>query len=290
MMEKEQFNQEYNKSGVKPKEVMPLDNSPIGNAGLLPNRANLPASPSNFLSGQTVSSLIFQSGYSQRRIRITMDPADNPEQGSGSIAIINEAGQIIAGIGSNPSGTESGTIGGIQYIDDIFLNISSDSTNSSLSHNLVVFQVLSTSATGRVVFVDQLGTGESVRIQKTNATGNNVVIISGADTTGIGLVTQAQGSGAALSVSTSSAGTGIPCQIDQTNSSNANFPLVITNSASDTTNFKKIADFPNANVYTSNGTTPNGVLSAQKGSICLGSSATGQIAYNTDGSTAWTLI
>ena len=43
-------------------------------------------------------------------------------------------------------------------------------------------------------------------------------------------------------------------------------------------------------IYLSNGTSPNTVISAAKGSLCLNSSATGQLAYNNNGSTGWTLI
>lgn len=43
-------------------------------------------------------------------------------------------------------------------------------------------------------------------------------------------------------------------------------------------------------VYVSDGTTPNGVLTAPKGSVCFFSGSTGQIAYNTDGATAWSIL
>lgn len=43
-------------------------------------------------------------------------------------------------------------------------------------------------------------------------------------------------------------------------------------------------------VYVSDGTDPNGSLSAVEGSICLNASGTGQISYNTTGSTVWSAI
>lgn len=54
--------------------------------------------------------------------------------------------------------------------------------------------------------------------------------------------------------------------------------------------FKLIFTLGTVSVYLSDGTTPNAVLTANKGSICLFTSATGQMAYNTNGGTGWTLL
>lgn len=92
-LDQAKFNEVYGLSGVKPTE--PMDLNPVGNIGLVPDNANGPVSPSAFRPGQAVSDLTFVSGYSQRRIRITMNPFDTPVQAAGSIAIINRDNVII---------------------------------------------------------------------------------------------------------------------------------------------------------------------------------------------------
>lgn len=67
-------------------------------------------------------------------------------------------------------------------------------------------------------------------------------------------------------------------------------PLTIAQSGVVSTNFKLIADFGGINVYISDQTSPNGALTAPEGSICLNVSATGQIAYNNNGTTGWQII
>jgi hypothetical protein len=75
-----------------------MDLNPVGNAGLMPNVANLPTSPNSLRPGQSISDLTFLSGISQRFIRITMNPISNqniggrlldPGQSPGSISIVN---------------------------------------------------------------------------------------------------------------------------------------------------------------------------------------------------------
>jgi len=67
---------------------------------------------------------------------------------------------------------------------------------------------------------------------------------------------------------------------------------LFVNNPLESTNFKKLIQEPNSGItiWLSNGTTPNGNLDGTKGDICLYCSATGQIAYNTDGGTSWTLL
>lgn len=67
-------------------------------------------------------------------------------------------------------------------------------------------------------------------------------------------------------------------------------PLNVTQSGVVSTNFKLVAALAGINIYISDQTTPNGALSAPEGSICLNASATGQIAYNNNGTTGWQLI
>lgn len=60
----------------------------------------------------------------------------------------------------------------------------------------------------------------------------------------------------------------------------------------ESTNFKKLFTEPvsGVSIYLSDQTTPEAVLTAIEGSICLNCSATGQMAYNDDGATSWTLL
>lgn len=67
-------------------------------------------------------------------------------------------------------------------------------------------------------------------------------------------------------------------------------PLNITQSGVVSTNFKLLASLAGINIYISDQTTPNSVLTAPEGSICLNASATGQIAYNNNGTTGWQII
>lgn len=70
----------------------------------------------------------------------------------------------------------------------------------------------------------------------------------------------------------------------------ATVPLYIQQDAVGTTHFKTLIILGTFGLYTSDETTPNGALSAAKGSICLNGSATGQAFWNTDGATAWTAL
>jgi len=70
--------------------------------------------------------------------------------------------------------------------------------------------------------------------------------------------------------------------------------LVYTNQVTVSSNFRKMDSYSGVSnspeIWVSNETNPNTTITAPKGSICLNASATGQTAYNTDGSTAWTLL
>lgn len=67
-------------------------------------------------------------------------------------------------------------------------------------------------------------------------------------------------------------------------------PLTVAQSGVVSTNFKLIADLGGIHIYISDQTSPDTVLTAPEGSICLNASATGQIAYNNNGTTGWQLI
>lgn len=60
----------------------------------------------------------------------------------------------------------------------------------------------------------------------------------------------------------------------------------------ESTNFKKLLTEPSSgiSIWLSDQTTPDGNLSGVEGDICLNCSATGQMAYNDDGTTNWTLL
>lgn len=67
-------------------------------------------------------------------------------------------------------------------------------------------------------------------------------------------------------------------------------PLNVTQSGVVSTNFKLVLALAGINIYISDQTSPNGVLTAPEGSLCLNASATGQIAYNNNGTTGWQII
>lgn len=67
-------------------------------------------------------------------------------------------------------------------------------------------------------------------------------------------------------------------------------PLYLQQDAVGTTHFKTLMLLGTIGLYVSDETTPNGALTAVKGSICLNGSATGQAFWNTDGSTTWTAL
>ena len=89
-------------------------------------------------------------------------------------------------------------------------------------------------------------------------------------------------------------GTNVAVHISIINSANTSSVLELSNAHIFNTHFNKMINLlgiGSTHIYISDGTTPNGALTGNKGDICLKSSATGQIAYCTaDSSTNWTLI
>jgi len=172
----EQFTEQYDSYGNS--VTMPLgDRSPQGNQGLVPNTAKLPSNPGNILPGQTIASLTFQSGISQRRIRITMDPATAPFQTPGSIAIIDEAGNIIWS-----SGDTDNASGAIQFIqpDDPALSslvIISGSGLAQTSDQLIV-EIQNSSSTATGIHSSVAGSGDAINAQHNAGLGYPLRLVS----------------------------------------------------------------------------------------------------------------
>jgi hypothetical protein len=109
-----------------------------------------------------------------------------------------------------------------------------------------------------------------------------------------GLDIAVEGSGVGLSVTNNGTGTNNLVEIINSNASNTNSPLEIGSNAVISSHFLKLLNLQSAgahsiHLYTSDGTTPNLVLSGNVGDVCLWASATGQMARCT-GTTNWTLI
>jgi hypothetical protein len=227
-----QYLVDYNNLGVR--NPTPFDLNPASNTGIVYNPANTPSNPGAFISGQTISDLTFVSGYSQRRIRITMNPADNPVQVAGSIAIIDENNNIIFLAGE----ISSGVVQISPVLNQTGLIVTGIHANST---TLAIIDNQNTSSTN---------TSLSVTNESSNASQAAILATSG----------------------------------------HGNIPLMLVNSTATSTNFYREASLNGVTIYKSNGTDPNGVLTGNKGDICLNCSGAGQITYNNNGSTAWTFL
>lgn len=233
----------YNGFGIKRAE--PFDLNPQANKDIVWNSAKRPQNPGSFLPGQAISDLTFVSGYSQRRIRITMNPQDNPDQNPGSIAIINEAGDIIWSTGDE-----------VQTAIE-FIQAQSDITSLKIipqvvtSADTVDIEIVFPGSTADGINILNSGSGDGIDIETTSGRGISIVTTGG----------------------------GWPIVTDDQDAAIAPFDRVLLT-----------AGGAGPVVVTSNGTTPNGVLTAPKGSICFNASATGQIAYNTTGAAVWVLL
>jgi hypothetical protein len=231
---------EYNLSGIKISK--PMDLNPKSNSSIVYNPANSPTNPGSLFPGQSISDLTFVSGYSQRRIRITMNPIDNPFQTAGSIAVIDEFGTIIWTAGDEP--TDIPLIN--RYISGIFLQ---------------------DDRIGQFIEGPDLGTVY-----------NSALL-------GVSLTASLSSTGWAGYFS-SSANQHV---VDIVKIAGSYSPLGLSNDVTEWTHFKKMIDLEGNTIYVGDGHDPNGVLSGNKGDICLDSSATGQMAYCT-GTTNWNLL
>jgi hypothetical protein len=114
------------------------------------------------------------------------------------------------------------------------------------------------------------------------STTNDVAIIQDNDTSSTGKTLLVDNKGLGLTV-----------QLQQENTGNTQPVFSIIQKSTVLAPFQYIEIFSAGatavSIVTSDGTNPNGLLTANKGSISLNSSAKGQIAYNTDGSTGWAL-
>lgn len=231
-----------NAFGVVP--MSPMDFSPPGNQNIVYNPANRPSQPGAFLPGQTISDLTFVSGYSQRRIRITMNPGDNPTQQAGSIAIINDAGDIFWIAGNNDDG---GVADAIQVI-----NPPADKTGL------------------QIIGADD-ATQPLVELQMPDP--STAVVMS---------VVQNSLTANAFQIFTNG---GYPFRTQDINPAGGTFARI-----GNFINGPVGSEIGQAFLLLSDGTNPNGIVDAPLGSICLRASGTGQIAYNNNDGTGWTLL
>jgi hypothetical protein len=233
-------NQKYNSLGIAIDK--PMTGSPVGNEDIVWNSTKRPNNPGALLPGQAISDLTFQSGYSQRRIRITMNPGDNPVQSAGSIAIINEAGDIIWSTGDN--------------------------TNISIE-----FIQAQTDITSLKIIPQVETTADTVDIE---------IVFPGSTADGINILNSGSGDGIDIETTT---GRGINIR-----TTDGGWPIVTNDLDPAIAPFDRVlltAGGTGPVVITSDGTDPNGVISAPIGSICLNASPTGQLAYNSDGVDTW---
>jgi hypothetical protein len=170
-------------------------------------------------------------------------------------------------------------------------------------------------ATALPVYIDSdltvTGTTNIAGVSLTDltVTGNTVIGNAASDTlavTGLSTFTAATttGVGITLTASALTTGTGLRVVSDSADTSarsllaivNDNtaavgaIPLSVQQDALISTNFKLVAQLAGINIYVSNQNDPNGALTAPEGSLCLNVSATGQIAYNNNGTTGWQTI
>ena len=117
-----------------------MDANPTDNPGLVYDPAQSPVPPGALQPGQAIASLTFQSGYSQRRIRISMNPEQNPTQSPGSLAVISEDGQLIGSIGSEvgSTGNNAPVLYGSDIVGNSALVAERRSTVSSATNSVVL--------------------------------------------------------------------------------------------------------------------------------------------------------
>lgn len=233
---------EYNGMGIRKNQ--PFDKNPKGNDDIVWNSAKRPQNPGTFLPGQAISDLTFMSGYSQRRIRITMNPGDNPVQDPGSIAIMNENGDILWSAGD----AQNNAINFVRPQTDI-------------TGILIIPQVETTAPMERIDIGFPASSSDGLQI-------NN------------------QGTGRGIDIETTT-GDGIRILTD------GGWPLSIRDANPVGGVFERSIKFTNGAgpvLIVSDGTDPNGVLTAPIGSVCLNTSVTGQMSYNTDGGTTWVML
>jgi len=254
--------------------------------------ANEPANYGALSSGQAVSDLTFVSGYSQRRIRITMNPQDNPVQNAGSIAIIDENGNFIfvAGFSSSSFGVPVVIIA--PPIDTIGLQIIGvDNTTADL-----IDLQLPDPSDADALHITQSGSGDAIDIDMGPAsTGDAIRIDIATGSTARGIEVTLNNNQPGISVTQSGIGNGIASQsVGRAGVFNSigNFALSLADFDPAGGIFQRIIEFNGSPVtgpviVLSDGTDPNGLLTAPIGSLCVMASPTGDLAKNVDGADTW---
>ncbi len=173
MNDKQGFQQQYDSFGNSIQPV-PRNDTPESNPGLIYQPANQPVSPGPLQPGQTISSLTFQSGIAQRRIRITMNPVPaqanlDPGQSPGSIGIIDGSQNMIWVAGD----TEQG---GIQFItpDQPDQNALVILTSQAATANLVVIDIQNPASSATAMTIGVQGSGDGLAITMANASGSAI--------------------------------------------------------------------------------------------------------------------
>jgi len=268
---------EYNNLGIK--KNLPMDLNPVSEK-IIYNSAKRPTQGGSLLPGQTIADLTFVSGYSQRRIRITMNPVDNPVQNAGSIAIIDENGNFIAVLGFS-----SGSFGTPVLLiappkDQIGIQvIGADDTTADL-----VDLQLPDPSDAEAIRITQNGAGDGILINIGPAgTGRGIVINLDNNSPGI-IVTQSGIGNAVAGQSTGGKGGDF--------TSVGNFAIGLQDFDPAGGIFQRIIELNGSALFgpvvvLSDGTDPNGVLTAPVGSLCILASPTGDLAKNVDGADTW---
>lgn len=151
----------FNNMGIV--NPVPFDLNPPSNIGIVYQNANDPNTPGSFAPGQAISDLTFVSGYSQRRIRITMNPGENPKQSAGSIAIINKDNAIIVSFGDVENTAFS--IGLIQPQTDttaLFIRAASGLVYNSIMMEL---SIEDSGSAGDNLVIHNAGSGQGVFVE-----------------------------------------------------------------------------------------------------------------------------
>lgn len=144
---------------------------------------------------------------------------------------------------------------------------------SAANDETVIFQVTSSAA---------LAAGKAVNISGASVTTGTLLSVANADALTTGMVAQFKSNSA-----DATARTLVDIHNDHA-SAVGTIPLKITQDAPTSTNFKLMMTLGTMQVFVSDQTSPNTALTATEGSICFNGSSTGQMFWNTDGSTAWT--
>ena len=205
----------------------------------------------------------------------------------------------------NSALVDTGTVIAIDSLDALTtgmgLNIESGATAiTGVGRLLFVDHSGATSTTGVIAEVASDATDETV-VCRVTATGllalGTVLDVSGAAVTTGTLLAIADADalttgGIANFVSDSADTTGrslVTIHNDNT-AAVGTIPLSITQDALVSTNFLHMMTLGTMQIWVSDQTTPNGALTATEGSLCLNASATGELFYNTDGSTTWATV